>query len=260
MKKKQKPFQPQPDPEEKLREIGSYLRQMRKDKSLSLEEIAAETKIQLRLLRAIEEARIEVLPEPIYIKGFIKQFADALDEDGEEIASSFPTWQNRVFIKPYWLYLNPGQLRPIHLYLLYIFIVIGAVNGLSYVVNQSAMRANVGETSQEQIDKLISKNNETATSDTLTEVSQSNETDMPVRVGVKLKSPSWVRIVADGKTEFEGVLKEGEQRIWMANEQITIAAGNAGGVLVAFNEEKAKELGKPGQLQKVTFEADAKIN
>ncbi len=59
----------------RLREIGQYLRQVREEKHLSLEEIAARTRIQPRLLRAIEESQVRALPEPIYVQGFLRQYA-----------------------------------------------------------------------------------------------------------------------------------------------------------------------------------------
>jgi cytoskeletal protein RodZ len=40
---------------EKLEELGSRLRQFRTEQSIPLEEVAAQTRIQARLLNAIEE-------------------------------------------------------------------------------------------------------------------------------------------------------------------------------------------------------------
>lgn len=250
---------------DRLKEIGSSLRESRHKQSLSLEDVAAKTRIQPRLLKAIEEGRIEILPEPIYIQGFIKRFADALDLNGEELANAYPSWPTQLFIKPSWLQLPTAQLRPIHLYFFYILLVIGAVNGLSYVVNQSTMQASNAQTYRQQDGKLgIEGTQVQATSPEsleplkLTEISHANKTDKPVRVDVKLTSPSWIRVVADGKTKFEGVLNEGEQRTWEAKEQLTVRAGNAGGVLVAFNEQKAREMGAPNRVKELTFEAERK--
>ncbi|MEB3338604.1 MAG: DUF4115 domain-containing protein, partial [Leptolyngbyaceae bacterium] len=77
--------------------------------------------------------------------------------------------------------------------------------------------------------------------------------EQSVRVSVIFKAQSWLRVVADGKTEFEGVLPEGTQRTWAAKQQLTLRAGNAGGVLVAVNNGQAKQLGNPGSVEEVTF-------
>ena len=77
---------------DKLKDIGSRLRQFRQAQSLSLEDVASKTRVQARLLKAIEEGRIDILPEPVYVQGFIKRFADAIGLDGENLANEYPTW------------------------------------------------------------------------------------------------------------------------------------------------------------------------
>ena len=68
-----------------------------------------------------------------------------------------------------------------------------------------------------------------------------------------MTSQSWVRIVVDGKTEFEGVLSEGTKRAWEANKQLVLRAGNAGGIMVSLNDGTAKRLGEPGAVEEVTL-------
>jgi len=241
---------------EKLKELGSRLRHFRTEQSLPIEEVAARTRIQARLLNAIEEGRLDQLPEPVYIKGFIKCFADALGLNGVEFASAFPTGSAIQFIKPAWRHLPAAQLRPIHLYLLYICLVIGAVSSLSLLVNRSAQQAqqlplpnNTQPTkSQENTEPLK-----------LAKVTQSIGDGKSIQVGITLKAQSWIRVVADGKTEFEGVLPEGTQRTWVADQKLIVRAGNAGGVLVEFNDETVKQLGAPGEVQEVTFAANSNL-
>lgn len=247
-----------------LEELGARLREYRTEQSIPLEAVAAQTRIQTRLLNAIEEGRLEQLPEPVYIKGFIKRFAEALGLNGAEFASAFPTGGGIQFVKPSWRHLPAAQLRPIHLYLLYVLLVIGAVNGLSFLVRRSAIQAvNVEGYSQptQQLPTLggLGQNSQQRLEpDRLNQPTQHTKDGKPVQVGITLKSQSWIRIVADGKTEFEGVLPEGTQRTWGADQKLIVRAGNAGGVLVEFNDQKAKQMGAPGKPQEVTFVATNK--
>ena len=249
---------PEQEQLEKLKELGDRLREIRLERRLSLETAAQKTRIQVRLLQAIEEGRMEVLPEPIYIRGFIQQFANALGLDGEEFARDFPTdpirWQSRSRSRYRFGWQLPSiQLRPIHLYLLYILLVICAVQFLSNLVKRSEVEV----ISQESIQQPILNPSppppapavRASTKPTLSAAK-------PVVVDIKVKDQCWLRVVVDGKTEFEGVLPQGTHRTWVANEQLTIRAGNAGGVIVAFNDQKAKQLGQPGQVQEVTFQAN----
>ncbi|HEY9634422.1 MAG TPA: RodZ domain-containing protein [Coleofasciculaceae cyanobacterium] len=247
----------------KLEELGARLREFRTEQSIPLEDVAAQTRIQARLLNAIEEGRLDQLPEPVYIKCFIKRFAEALGLNGAEFASAFPTGSGIQFVKPSWRHLPAAQLRPIHLYLLYVVLVIGAVNGLSYLVGRSAVQVIKVEDYRQQARPLPApshsepRNPQQKLQPTqLAEVTRVSKDGKPVQVGVTLKAQSWIRVVADGKTEFEGVLPEGTQRTWVADKTLIVRAGNAGGVLVEFNDQTAKQMGAPGEVQELTFAAN----
>ena len=248
---------------EKLAEMGSYLRHLRQEQSLSLEEVAAKTKVQARLLHAIEEGNLEPLPEPIFIKGFLKRYADTLGLDGEEFASIFPTGQSFQFLRPSWQKLPIAQLRPIHLYMVYIFLIICAVSGLSNMVNKPGPQVEVSnpQTEKSAVVPPPPPKPQSPKGESLALVSSAsaagiNQQGEPVRVNITLKASSWIRVITDGKTAFEGVLSEGEQRTWVAKEELVVRAGNAGGVLIAFNEGEAKQLGDPGSTKTVTFKAN----
>ncbi|MBR8835988.1 MAG: helix-turn-helix domain-containing protein [Stigonema ocellatum SAG 48.90 = DSM 106950] len=246
---------------EKLVEMGAQLRTSRLEQGLSLEEMVILTKIPRRLLQAIEEGNLQELPEPIYIKGFIRQFADALGFNGADFSSSFPIGSNRLLVKPSWKTTPVGQLRPVHLYLLYIFLIICSVNGLSQLLNTGIWQANNSRILQlrqketllqsKAIQKPKSQNLE-LNKYILSSASAAEE----VQIGVTLKEKSWIRVVADGKIKYEGELPEGTHRIWKAQEQLTIKAGNAGGVLVSINHELAKQMGEHGTVKEVTIAAN----
>jgi hypothetical protein len=71
-----------------------------------------------------------------------------------------------------------------------------------------------------------------------------------------LTAQSWLRIDVDGKTEFQGIMPEGTQKTLMADNQLTIRAGNAGAVLLAYNNEQAQPMGAPGAVEEKTFSTD----
>lgn len=76
--------------QEQLKAIGTYLSDVRQEQARSLEEIAAKTYIPLRLLKAIETGQEKPLPEPVFIQGFIRRYADALGLDGIDLSQKFP--------------------------------------------------------------------------------------------------------------------------------------------------------------------------
>jgi cytoskeletal protein RodZ len=71
---------------EQLKEISTHLRQVRQEKSIRIEEIAAQTLIRAGVLQALEEERFEELPEPVFLQGFIRRYGDALGLDGNALS------------------------------------------------------------------------------------------------------------------------------------------------------------------------------
>ncbi|MFL6783842.1 MAG: helix-turn-helix domain-containing protein, partial [Sphingomicrobium sp.] len=65
--------------------VGQRLRAAREEKGLSLEDLAAQTRIPQRHLESIERADWEALPAPTYTTGFAKSYASAVGLDRTEI-------------------------------------------------------------------------------------------------------------------------------------------------------------------------------
>ncbi|NEQ30699.1 MAG: helix-turn-helix domain-containing protein [Leptolyngbya sp. SIO4C5] len=252
---------------EQLAEIGSFLKQSREQQSLSLEELASRTLIRRSLLAAIESADLEQLPEPIYIRGLIKLYATKLGLDGEMVASQFVLHPHLRKAGLSWQTSAAAQLRPFHLYAVYVLIMIAAVSGLSYVLQRNTPEAatlpaldplNQLEEAQQSPAGNASQPEGAASAEspTTTEALPAEG----IQVKVVLISQSWMRVVVDGETQFEGIMKEGESQQWQADEQLTVRAGNAGGVLVAHNGKEAEKLGEPGMVAEVTFSQEEQIS
>jgi cytoskeletal protein RodZ len=83
--------EPEPEPmDEELVEAeaptaGERLRAAREEKKLSLEDIAAQTRIPQRHLESIETAEWDKLPAPTYTIGFAKSYASAVGLDRSDI-------------------------------------------------------------------------------------------------------------------------------------------------------------------------------
>ena len=65
--------------------VGERLRAAREEKGLSLEDVAAQTRIPRRHLESIENADWDALPAPTYTTGFAKSYASAVGLDRTEI-------------------------------------------------------------------------------------------------------------------------------------------------------------------------------
>jgi len=68
---------------------GLNLARFRKDAGVSLEQIAAQTKISLRFLRAIEEEQFDKLPGGIFNTSYLRQYAAAIGYDESELLAHY---------------------------------------------------------------------------------------------------------------------------------------------------------------------------
>jgi cytoskeletal protein RodZ len=243
-----------------LTEIGAKLKSTREGYSFGIEDVVSYTKIARKLLEAIEEADLGNLPEPVYIRGLIRRYADALGLNGAEIANQLPMEVSPVITKPNWKN-NSAQFRPIHLYLLYIGIIVCSVSSLSHVLNTSTIASNseAGKESGKEASNSSQPDRQFALeSASNKQGNNQNYLNNQLQVGVMVKNPSWIRVEVDGKTEFEGRLPEGSHRTWKAESQLTVKTDNAGGVMVSVNQEEPKPMGKIGKAEQVTVAANTR--
>ncbi|MGM0148905.1 helix-turn-helix domain-containing protein [Enterococcus sp. AZ162] len=69
--------------------IGEKLRQARLNKKISLDELQQMTKIQKRYLESIDQNEFDQLPGKFYVRAFIRQYAEAVGEDGDYLVDVF---------------------------------------------------------------------------------------------------------------------------------------------------------------------------
>jgi hypothetical protein len=85
-------------------EIGNSLREARLRQQLDFPELEQQTKIRSKYLKALEDEQFDVLPAPTYVKGFLRNYADALGLEGQlyvdEYNSRFVTGEEDVPLRP----------------------------------------------------------------------------------------------------------------------------------------------------------------
>jgi len=69
--------------------VGAYLRELRQRRGVSLEEIARTTRVAQRYLEAIEDDTLDALPAPVFIRGFIRAYCQALGESPEAALAAY---------------------------------------------------------------------------------------------------------------------------------------------------------------------------
>jgi Helix-turn-helix domain/Domain of unknown function (DUF4115) len=237
-------------PRQIMLQIGMGLRQWREYYGLSIDELSASTQVQPRLIQAIEEGHIEMLPEPVYVRGMVKRYGDRIGLNGTAIAQNVPIWQreeadftSQTATRTVTAFHPPRRIPPGYLYLGYILAIVGIGAVSSHLINdafkpKAAIVLPPVTTSQPVAIPARS----------LVAVGS-----QPVKIAITVKNPAWAQIGIDGTTKFTGNLKVGMQFNWVGEKQVTISTNNAGALLLSRDGQPAQPVGKVGEKQQVTI-------
>ncbi|MCP5505854.1 MAG: helix-turn-helix domain-containing protein [Chlamydiales bacterium] len=78
---------------EDVKKLGDLFKTKRKELNLSLKEVENATSIRVSHLESIEEGKNDAFLSPVYMLGFMRQYASFLGMDGEKIAREHPEAQ-----------------------------------------------------------------------------------------------------------------------------------------------------------------------
>lgn len=184
--------------------VGERLRAAREEKKLSLEDIAAQTRIPLRHLESIEGADWDNLPAPTYTVGFAKSYAGAVGLDRTEIGEQlreemggqrFATTQAEVFEAA-----DPARTMPKSL-------VIGAVAAVILLI---VLMSWLNRRSLDQTE--VPPPAVTAPAQTPRPIAPAPVQPATAQGPVVLTAtgPAWIQVKDGGKTLFEGELTPGQ--------------------------------------------------
>jgi cytoskeleton protein RodZ len=69
--------------------VGSHLRELRQQRGLSLEELSRATRVAPRYLEALESDRFSALPAPVFTRGFIRAYCQAVGASADEALARY---------------------------------------------------------------------------------------------------------------------------------------------------------------------------
>ena len=184
--------------------VGQRLRAAREEKKLSLEDIAAQTRIPRRHLESLEEADWDKLPAPTYTIGFARSYATAVGLDRVEIADQLRSemgGQRTPAMAPAEVFepADPARTMPKWLVLGAIAAVILLVVVMSWL-NERSLDA--GE------DPAANAPAEVAAAPQAAPAPAQPVAQGPVVLTAT--APAWIRVTDGGKPLYEGVLQPGQ--------------------------------------------------
>jgi len=75
--------------EEQKITFGEFLKSKRLEKKMSLEDVFLQTKIRPNILEEIENENIEFFPDKLFLKSFLKSYANAVETDPNEVLDMY---------------------------------------------------------------------------------------------------------------------------------------------------------------------------
>ena len=117
-----------------MKEIGEKLLKARELKGISLEQISELTKIRLVYLQALETGEFDNLPDKVYVRGFLKSYAQIIDLDPREILEIYQNYIDQFPVKAVaklentLIYKRPRSVGKIIVTIL----IIGVVGGVGF--------------------------------------------------------------------------------------------------------------------------------
>ena len=72
-----------------MSKLGEQLRAQRERKNITLEQAAGDTRIREKFLKALEDGDYRTLPGPVYTRGFLRNYAEYLDLETDELLTLY---------------------------------------------------------------------------------------------------------------------------------------------------------------------------
>lgn len=261
--------------------FGEELKKHRQAKQISLVQVSAATRINVKFLEAIEVGRFSVLPEP-YVRAFVREYTQAVELNTEEILLKYDeaVKQTRPSPAPQPVPL-PQEIRPssgarnhqLNVQLAQLaqrnIIPLLAVGAILIIVlflsNSGSSDTQSDKPAEVSFDRVVKEseatpvNNQPASRTTAPLVVAKSDS---LRLEMTSIDSLWILIEIDGKRKVEYLFPPKYRRTWTAKDQFAITMGNAGGATFRLNDKEIGALGKRGAVVRnavITAETPTKL-
>ena len=272
-------------------EVGKRLQRQRELLGLSLEDVARHTHLRRHHLEALESGKLAALPSPVQGRGMLKNYADFLGMEPDPVLLRFAeglqaklaaSQTRQAATRPRASRRKPSLPLPLRrifsaeLLIGSFFVVFLAGFMVWAAIRIFAMRADQepSPTAPSIAEVLLTPDTETPspspppatptapgaaprieqTSENPTEqvVPVSGSGDA-VQVYLTIRQRAWIRILVDGRVEFEGRVLPGTAYQYTGEESVEVLTGNGAAVQIFYNQQDLGPIGLFGQVVHLVF-------
>jgi len=226
--------------------IGERLRNAREAKGLTLTAAESLTRIRATYLLALEEERFDRLPASVYTRGFLRTYALALGLDPDELAEAYPAAFDAPEPRPVFSSLPveipirpaapPSRARRIAVTVgaaaLFIFSLLGYIGlqEMRQFAQPVPPKSPPAAAPQPALPPEAAPPSQPATP-----AGPPGGAAGGVELTVQATGTSWLLVLADGDEVFQGFVRQGDVKVWRAQERLTVRVGNTTAVSLQVN-------------------------
>lgn len=241
--------------------FGASLRRERELRGVSLQEIAASTKIGVSMLQAIEDDRFDKLPQGLFVRGFVREYARFLALDEQKVLTELSFHTGVVpEAKPLVIessFPAPGRMSA---QLVNALLVVGGIGLVATLILSPALRPR--PTAITSLPPVLAPSPEPTPppSGVVSLVSApasgpeagaaTSAAPQPLQLTLTATEDCWIGLDVGGDRVESRVLKKGESFSITARQNASLAVGNAGGLLVAIDSGPSRPLGNRGEVKR----------
>jgi len=259
-----------------MKDIGNFLRERREARGISLIEVEKDVKIRKKYLQALEEGNVDVIPGKTYLIGYLRNYSKYLGVDEENIDQIIQTYHNlekqksnskktkeeHIYLKrkDKSLFEKKNFFFPINIKYVYLtsFVLIIFIGLL--LLNRSLKEAQDFPVPSPEIGNETKLNIEEKADDigALAEELIESEaeaiiTEYPAQDSILTEKlpilkliatdKTWVKILSEDNTIFEGILFEDEEFLWETDQALDIITEYPTKIETYYDDEPI-EIGK----------------
>ena len=248
--------------------FGESLRRERELRGVTLQEIAASTKIGVSMLQAIEDDRLDKLPQGLFVRGFVREYARFLALDEQKIltelsfhAAQAPVVENKSVGERGRRVSSRLAARLVNgaFTLGGVGVVVALILSPSFrwpaaspvaVASRGAetREASLPAAPQETPSSTLTASN--ANSVLPAERAAASVLPQPLQLTLTATEDCWIGLDVGGDRVENRVLRKGESFSISARQNASLAVGNAGGLLVAIDSGPPRPLGNRGEVKR----------
>ena len=266
--------------------IGEILRKEREKQRMTIQDIEDGTSIRAAYIEAIESGDYDKMPGRVYAKGFVKNYANFLNLNGEEIVKQFMAevsppapvveqaqqTQNAAVEEPKGKStfsingkripaveegFNIGNFLSGNNLVAAIVAVVMLIGGIFYYTKDSSTDIATADVKTTQETKPATQQTPAPQNPAPAATNQVSAAPAPQVDGVNVKATfsddCWMLVTVDGAVVYEGVINAGQVMDWKGNDNVNFRIGNAGAVDFVMNGQNFGKLGEDGDVLDKTF-------